>query len=37
MRAYVEREWTRYFELIDYVPRGAQDHQDAVVLRRVAG
>ncbi|MEA3015557.1 MAG: hypothetical protein QOI38_279 [Sphingomonadales bacterium] len=35
-RAYVEREWARYFELVDYVPRGVQDHQDAVVLRRVA-
>lgn len=33
-RDYIERVWTRYFSIIDYVPQGIVGHQDAVVLRR---
>jgi hypothetical protein len=33
-RAYIEREWSRYFEILSYVPRGINDHQDAVLLRK---
>lgn len=32
-REYVEREWSRYFKVLHYVPRGINDHQDAVILR----
>lgn len=33
-REYVEREWSRYFEILKYVPRGLNDHQDLVALRK---
>ena len=36
-RAYVERTFTRYFTLVDYLPRawrGVRNQQDVVVLRR---
>lgn len=32
-RAYVEREWPRYFEILRYVEAGINNHQDAVLLR----
>lgn len=31
---YVFSHWTRWLEMVAYVPRGSLDHQDAVVLRR---
>jgi SAM-dependent methyltransferase len=33
---YVFSHWTRWLEIVAYVPRGSLDHQDAVVLRRPA-
>lgn len=33
-RDYVEREWGRLFEIVRYVPRGLNDHQDLVALRK---
>jgi SAM-dependent methyltransferase len=33
-RAYVEREWSRLFQLVSYVPRGINSHQDAIVLAK---
>jgi len=34
-RAYIEREWPRYFEILGYVEAGINGHQDAVLLRKV--
>ena len=34
-RAYVEREWPRYFEILGYVEAGINGHQDAVLLRKI--
>jgi SAM-dependent methyltransferase len=33
-REYIDREWTRHFEVVHYVERAINDHQDAVLLRR---
>lgn len=33
-RDYVEREWSRYFEILAYLPRGNEGHQDLVVCRK---
>ena len=33
-RAYVEREWARYFEILSYLPLGNENHQDLIVCRR---
>ena len=30
---YIEREWSAYFEVVRYVERGINNHQDAVILR----
>lgn len=30
---YVYREWSKYFDIVDYVERGIGNYQDAVVLR----
>lgn len=35
-RAYVEREWSKFFAVLHYAERGMAGHQDAVVLRRRA-
>lgn len=32
-REYVEREWSKYFTILDYVERGIADIQDAVIVR----
>lgn len=34
-REYIDREWGRYFTVLSVVPRGINDHQDAVLLRRL--
>lgn len=31
---YIERRWKEYFDIVDYIPRGINNHQDAVVVRR---
>ena len=31
---YVRARWSDYFEVLDYLPRGLNNHQDVVVLRR---
>lgn len=31
---YVRTHWSRYFEVVAIVPRGINDHQDAVILRK---
>lgn len=33
-KGYVLREWGKLFTVLDYVERGINDHQDAVLLRR---
>jgi SAM-dependent methyltransferase len=33
-RDYVEREWGKVFNVLAYIPRGINAHQDAVVLRK---
>jgi SAM-dependent methyltransferase len=33
-RDYVLREWSKYFEVLEYRERAINDHQDAVLLRR---
>jgi hypothetical protein len=32
--AYVRRHWAEYFEVLDYLPRGLNNHQDIVVLQK---
>jgi len=32
-RRYIEREWARYFRIVDFLP-GWIGHQDLVVLRK---
>ena len=32
-REYVNRVWTRWFDILDYVEGGLHGHQDIVVLR----
>lgn len=34
-RQHVEREWSRFFRIVEYVPRGITPRQDAVVMRRL--
>lgn len=31
---YINREWLNYFELVQYIERGINNHQDAVILRK---
>jgi SAM-dependent methyltransferase len=31
---YVRARWAAYFEVVDYIPRGLNNHQDMVVLRK---
>ena len=33
-RAYVDRNWSRYFEIVDVIERAINNHQDLVVARR---
>ena len=33
-REYVEREWSRLFRILAYLPRGLGDYQDLVVLQK---
>lgn len=33
-RDYIEREWSRYFDILDYIPRGSEGHQDLIVCRK---
>ena len=35
-REYTIREWSNYFEILEYIPRGMGNHQDLVVMRRRA-
>ena len=35
-REYTLREWSKYFEILDYIERGTSNHQDLVVMRRPA-
>ncbi len=35
-REYTVREWSRYFEILEYIERGVMNHQDLVVMRRPA-
>jgi SAM-dependent methyltransferase len=32
-REYVYNQWSTYFDIVDYVERGINNHQDAVILR----
>jgi hypothetical protein len=32
--AYVRERWSRYFEIMDVIPRGVFRYQDLVVARR---
>jgi hypothetical protein len=34
---YVRREFTRGLSLVKYIPRGMNQHQDVVILRRPDG
>jgi SAM-dependent methyltransferase len=34
--AYIRREWSRFFEVVDILPARVEAHQDAVLLRRRA-
>jgi SAM-dependent methyltransferase len=33
-REYVYNEWSTYFDIVDYIERGINNHQDAVLLRK---
>jgi SAM-dependent methyltransferase len=33
-RDYIDREWSKVFRIISYIPRGINAHQDAVLLQR---
>ncbi len=33
-REYIEKHWRKYFEIVDYVPQGVCDYQDAAILRK---
>jgi SAM-dependent methyltransferase len=33
-KEYVKKQWSTLFEVVDYVERGINDHQDAVVLKK---
>ncbi len=34
--AYVRSRWAEYFEVLDYLPRGLNNHQDIVILQKRA-
>lgn len=36
-RAYTLREWSKYFEVLEYIEAGLNAHHDLVVMRRPAG
>jgi hypothetical protein len=36
-RDYTVKEWGKYFEILSYIERGLNAHQDLVVMRRPAG
>lgn len=33
-RRYINEQWSKFFELINYVEKGINDHQDVVILRK---
>jgi SAM-dependent methyltransferase len=33
-KEYVYNEWSTYFDIVDYIERGINNHQDAVILRK---
>ena len=33
-KEYVERVWSQFFEVVAYLPRGMNGHQDVVLLQR---
>lgn len=33
-RDYINEEWSKYFDIVKYVARGINDHQDAIILRK---
>jgi ubiquinone/menaquinone biosynthesis C-methylase UbiE len=33
-KEYIYKEWSTYFDIVDYVERGINNHQDAVLLRK---
>lgn len=33
-REYTVRNWSTYFEILEYIERGAANYQDLVVMRR---
>ena len=33
-REYTLREWSKYFEIVEYIERGISNHQDLIVMRR---
>jgi SAM-dependent methyltransferase len=33
-KEYIYKEWSTYFDMVDYVERGINNHQDAVLLRK---
>jgi len=33
-KEYILREWATYFDIVNYVKRGINNHQDAVLLRK---
>ena len=35
-RAHTLREFAKYFEIVEYIERGAGNYQDLVVMRRTA-
>ena len=35
-RAYIAREWDKFFEVVDHIAGGLDQHQDLVILRRRA-
>ena len=35
-RAYVEREWLRFFDVLHYEEVGAEGHQDLILCRKSA-
>ena len=35
-REYTIQEWSKYFEILEYIERGVANYQDLVVMRRPA-
>ncbi len=31
---YVRNQWSKYFQILDYLPRGLNNHQDLVILKK---